>query len=78
MKVKDCMCNEVNCVKPDTSVKDCAKLMCDCHVGCAPVCDNSNNIVGIVTDRDIILRAVSCDKDMANTKVSDIMTTNVK
>ena len=43
--------------------------MCDCHVGCAPVCDNSNNIVGIVTDRDIILRAVSCDKDMSNTKI---------
>lgn len=78
MKVKDCMCNEVNCVKPDTSVKDCAKLMCDCHIGCAPVCDNSNNLVGIVTDRDIILRSVCCNKNAENTKVSDIMSTDVK
>lgn len=78
MKVKDCMCNEVNCVKTETSVKDCAKLMCDCHIGCAPVCDNSNNLVGIVTDRDIILRSVCCDKDASKTKISDIMTTNVK
>ncbi len=78
MKVKDCMCDEVNCVRPDTSVKDCAKMMCDCHVGCTPVCDNSNNLVGIVTDRDIILRAVNCDKNMSSTKVSDIMSTNIK
>lgn len=78
MKVKDCMCNEVNCVKPDTSVKDCAKLMCDCHIGCAPVCDSLNNLVGIVTDRDIILRSVCCNKNPESTKVSDIMSTNVK
>ena len=26
MKVKDCMCDKVNCVKPETSVQDCAKI----------------------------------------------------
>ena len=74
MKVKDCMTNHVNSVKPDTSVKDCAKMMCNCHIGCTPVCDESNNLVGIVTDRDIILRAVACDKDTCKTPVSEIMT----
>ena len=34
-------------------------------------------IVGILTDRDILLRAVACDKDACNTKVSDIMSTKV-
>ncbi len=54
MKVKDCMCNQVNYVKPNTSVQDCAKkMMCECHIGCTPVCDDSNRLVGIVTDRDI-------------------------
>ena len=50
MKVKDCMCNHVNFVKPNTSVQDCAKMMCECHIGCTPVCDDSNRLVGIVTD----------------------------
>ena len=75
MEVKDCMCNHVNYVKPNTSVQDCAKMMCECHIGCTPVCDDSNRLVGIVTDRDILLRAVACDKDTCKTQVSEIMTT---
>jgi CBS domain-containing protein len=75
MKVKDCMCNQVNFVKPDTSVKECAEIMKEHHIGCTPVCDNQNTLVGIVTDRDIILRAVACDKNPATTPVSQIMTT---
>ena len=47
MKVKDFMCNHVNFVKPNTSVQDCAKMMCECHIGCTPVCDDSNRLVGI-------------------------------
>ena len=77
MKVKDCMCNHVNFVKPETTIKDCAKMMCENHIGCTPVCDCNNNLVGIVTDRDIILRCIACDKDYKNTPISDIMTCNV-
>lgn len=77
MKVKDCMCNDVWCVNPQTSIKDVAKLMSENHVGCIPVCDNNNCICGIVTDRDILLRAVACEKDTKSCPVSDIMTTNV-
>ena len=40
-----------------------------------PVVDNENRLVGIVTDRDILLRAVACDKDTCKTTVSEIMTT---
>lgn len=75
MKVRDCMCNHVNFVKPETTIKDCAKIMGEQHIGCTPVCDNQNNVVGIVTDRDILLRAVACDKDICKTPVSEIMTT---
>ena len=76
MKVKDCMCNHVNFVKPETTIRDCAKMMCECHIGCTPVCDDTNKLVGIVTDRDIILRSVACGKDSKNTKASEIMTCN--
>lgn len=77
MKVKDCMCHEVACVNPESTIKDCAKLMCNKHVGCIPVCDSNNNILGLVTDRDVILRSIACDKDVTNTPVSDIMTCKV-
>lgn len=77
MKVKDCMCDEVCCVTPEKTIKDCATLMCNKHIGCVPVCDNSQNVVGLVTDRDIILRAIACNKDVETTPVSEIMTCEV-
>ena len=77
MKVKDCMCGEVYCVKPETTVNEVAKLMEKNHIGCVPVCNNENCIVGLITDRDITLRTVACDKDAKATKASDIMTCNV-
>lgn len=77
MKVKDCMCSGVTCVKPDCSVEDCAKIMGEYHIGCVPVCDGSDTIVGLVTDRDILLRTVACGKDAKTTPISDIMTCQV-
>ncbi len=77
MKVKDCMCHNVTWCKPETLVADCAKMMCNGHIGCIPVCDNENKVVGLVTDRDILLRCVACDKDSKTIPVSDIMSCNV-
>ena len=77
MKVKECMCNEVCCVKPETNVYEVAKLMSEYHIGSIPVCNTNNEICGIVTDRDILLRSIVCDKNIKETPVSDIMTCNV-
>ena len=77
MKVKDCMCGEVCWVKPDTKIYEVAKIMEQNHIGCVPVCDDKNCIVGIITDRDIILRGIATDKDVKSTNASDIMTCNV-
>ncbi len=77
MKVKDCMCQNVCCVKPETKINEVAKLMSEKHIGCIPVCDDKNCICGILTDRDILLRTVTCNKDINTTTASDIMSTNV-
>lgn len=77
MKVKDCMCGQVCSVKPNTKVYEIAKIMNQNHIGCVPVCDDKNALVGIITDRDIILRTIACDKDVKTTNASDIMTCNV-
>ena len=77
MKVKDCMCNNVCTVRPETNVQEVVNLMNEKHIGSIPVCDDNNCICGIVTDRDILLRCVACEKEAKTTPVSDIMTCNV-
>ncbi len=77
MKVKDCMCGDVCAVKPETKISEVAKLMSEHHIGCIPVCDTNDCICGIVTDRDVLLRSVCCNKDANTTPISDIMTCNV-
>ena len=77
MKVKECMCKEVECLNSNSTIKDCAKLMSEKNIGCVPVCDENKNIVGLVTDRDVILRSIACDKDVNSTPLSEIMTTNI-
>ena len=77
MKVKECMCSEVACVNPESKITDVAKLMLNKHVGCIPVCDNNKKIVGLVTDRDLILRSLACEKNIKQTSVSEVMTTKI-
>ena len=77
MKVKECMCEDICTIKPESTLKEVAKMMSEKHIGCIPVCDNNNCVCGIITDRDLVLRGIACNKDINNTKVSDIMTCNV-
>lgn len=73
MLVKDLMCKNVAAVSPDTSLEEIAKLMKEKNIGSVPVCD-SGKVVGIVTDRDIIVRELAMGKNPAATKVRDAMT----
>ena len=77
MKINQCMSQDVCFVKPDCKVYDAARIMCENHIGCIPVCNENRNVIGIITDRDILLRTVACDKDTKTTIVGDIMTTDV-
>ena len=79
MRVKDCMgIKEVVQASPETNLHQVAELMNTNHVGCIPVC-NEEQVVGLVTDRDIVTRAVASKLDCETTKVSDIMNTkNIK
>lgn len=77
MKVKECMSLDVCCCYPNDTVSNVAKKMCENHIGCIPVCNQNKNVVGLVTDRDIILRSIACDKDARQTPISEIMTTSV-
>lgn len=76
MKVKDIMTTNVTCVNPSTSVIETARLMQQHNIGSIPVCDN-NGIVGIVTDRDIVIRNIAQGKDPNSTIVKDVMTSAI-
>lgn len=76
VKVKQIMTTDVSSVTPQDTVTKAASIMEQLDVGSVPVTD-SNRVVGIVTDRDIVLRGVAKGKD-ANQKVSDVMSKNVK
>lgn len=75
LKIKELMTTDVKTISPNDTVVKAASLMNDINVGSIPVVDN-NKVVGILTDRDIVLRSVAQGKD-PNQKVTDVMTTNV-
>ena len=77
MKVSEIMSTEIVFATTTDSICNIAKLMNENHVGSIPICNENEEIVGIVTDRDIILRSIACDKDIKETKITEIMTTDI-
>ncbi|MDF2539540.1 MAG: yhcV [Herbinix sp.] len=75
MLVKEIMSTNIASLKSDDTIEKAAMLMKQYDVGSSPVC-NQNNIVGIVTDRDITLRCVAVGQDTKHQRVCDIMTEN--
>lgn len=75
MKVKDLMTTQVTSASPNTSLSQIAQQMKALDVGAIPVCDNSNKAMGIVTDRDIVLRSVSTGNFNANAQ--DVMSSKL-
>ena len=77
MKIQDIMTKKPSTVTPDTGVVQAARLMKDEDIGVIPVVDG-DRVVGIVTDRDIAIRAVAEGRRIDETRVKDVMSTDVK
>ena len=76
MQLKDVMTHNVEVAHVDTSVQEAAKLMKKLDVGSLPVGDGSQ-LIGMVTDRDITIRATAEGLDPKKTKVKDVMTSDL-
>ena len=72
MKVSECMTRDVNTIAPDRTIRDAARLMADKDIGCIPVGEN-DKLVGMITDRDIAVRAV-CEGKNPDTPIREVMT----
>jgi signal-transduction protein with cAMP-binding, CBS, and nucleotidyltransferase domain len=76
-KVCDAMTEKPICLSPNDSIKRCAKVMGEQHVGAIILRDKKNSIVGIVTEQDIVRKAVAFDKLPSRAKVSSVMEKNL-
>ncbi len=76
MKIADVMTKNPVIIGEKATIHDAMKKMETMNCGILPVGD-SKEIKGIITDRDIMLRALSANKDLEKTLVTEIMTTHV-
>jgi CBS domain-containing protein len=73
MKVRDIMTTEVATAAPDTTLEELATMMRDENVGSIPIVDDEE-LVGIVTDRDIVVRCIAEGKDPSEVTAEEIST----
>jgi len=76
MKVRDCMTREFRIVDPGETVQGAAQTMADIDAGFLPVGEH-DRLVGIVTDRDIAIRAVATGRS-PSARVRDVMSLEVR
>jgi CBS domain-containing protein len=77
MQVKDVMTRGAECARPDDTLQEAARRMKDLDVGPLPVCGDNDRLVGMLTDRDIVVRAVAEGLDPRTAKVREAMTEGV-
>jgi CBS domain-containing protein len=75
MKVRDAMTRDVRIANPDETIRHAALAMADIDAGVLPVGEN-DRLVGMITDRDIAVRAVAAGKS-PDTRVREVMTSDL-
>jgi CBS domain-containing protein len=76
MLCEDIMNRDIECISAVDSVQQAARRMRDENLGFLPVCDESNEVLGTITDRDVAIRTVA-DSLPATTPVEDVMSSEV-
>ena len=80
LKAKDLMSKVLKFVMPNESIETISQIMKDCDLGIVPVLDEEHNLLGVVTDRDIVIINIAKKATGNNKKemtAEDIMTRNV-
>ena len=76
-RVADVMTRGVRSMSPQDTVVLAAQAMDELNVGVIPVCEG-DKLVGMVTDRDIVVRGVAQEADTTSMRLADVMSTNVR
>ena len=75
--IQDIMTRDVQTISSQDTIQRAAQLMDELNVGAIPVLDG-DKLVGMITDRDITVRSVAVGQDPRSTKVTDVMSTDVR
>ena len=76
MQVQEIMTQPVDTIDPSTTSREAARRMRDENIGALPVRENGE-LIGMVTDRDIVARAVAENSLPSNTAVSAVMSQGI-
>ncbi|HEY3060834.1 MAG TPA: CBS domain-containing protein [Chloroflexota bacterium] len=76
MKLRDVMTRNPEIVRPDATLEEAARKMDQLDIGPLPVCEG-DRLVGLVTDRDITVRATAAGKDPRSTVIREAMTQDI-
>ncbi len=76
MRIADAMTRDVKVAHPSQTILDAARMMADADIGSLPVADK-DHLIGLVTDRDIVIRAVAAGKP-PETRLMEILSPEVK
>src|SRR3954469_20986232 len=76
MLVGEVMTTAVRAIGPDRTVRDAARLMDALNVGILPVCLDQR-LIGVITDRDIVVRSTAAGTAPGDQRVQEILTTDV-
>jgi CBS domain-containing protein len=76
MRVAEVMTRDVQTVSPGDTIQKAAAAMDNLNVGVLPVCDGEH-LQGVITDRDITVRATAAGHSPTETKVGDVMTDQI-
>ena len=71
-KARDIMSTDCTCVGENDSLIDAAKLLAEKNVGALPICGEDNRLKGMLTDRDIVVKAIAQGKDLASTRAGEL------
>jgi CBS-domain-containing membrane protein len=75
--IQDVMTREVQSISPQETIQRAAQMMDELNVGAIPVLDGQK-LVGMITDRDITVRATAAGQAPGSTRVGDVMSTDVR
>lgn len=77
MKLSEVMTASVEVISPDATLMEAAEKMRTLDVGPLPVCEG-DKVIGMVTDRDIVIRAVALGRDPRTSRVREVMSAGVE
>ena len=75
--IRDVMTPNPECVSEKDSIRDVARIMKDQDTGVVPVVDGKR-VIGLITDRDIVVRGLAEGKNLENVRVNELMTKSIR